>query len=719
MTDTRRSRSSAHWLLRASPLLTVLIVAAIGIVFFETVDLTPRVEGDFFFASNDPAVEQVQWIEKNFPSGGGAIFLSVASSDIRSEDYVNVIRSISDEVARLPGVTGVMSLTHGPKKLKDALEGPLWSRLLVDYDSQSTLVFVLTSKQAPPVLIPTLEKIAARWSKEDRKVRISGTPYVSVLIGRYLKKDFRTFTLATFAVFGVGILLIFRSFPVFLGTLVTCGAAIMLSLIVQALLGGSIGILTANLTTIIFVLTQSHIIFLTSNQRVISSSARPGQMAGSPAEAMRRTLSASFWCMLTTLLGFASLLLVEAEPLRELGRGGSVGTAIAIVCAYSLYPPFLGAAARSWSRTRADGSNREPGWWSGFLARPMVVPAIGIAFFAGLLGGRIAVLDTDPSLLKYFAPGGELYDGLEFIDRTGGTSLLQIVVRDAQGGRLDTEAAHQRMWTYQDRLEIIPSVGAVISLPVLVEEGRSQSRLARWIGMRRLLDAMSSPERGGVADAFVTQDRKHAMYLMRMREAQRELPRGMIIGFMRTLAERSGLEVRAVGSVFFLQGRLSELVGTSLFTGLAGLLGLFFVVAMFVARSLRTGIMMTFSIALVPLGLLGGLATLRVPIDVISSPAANVCIGMAADAMIHLVSAVRRQGASGRIGWKEWVAARREQGFPILVSSTVVCAGFAIFAFSSFPPNQRFGLSIVFGTLIAAAAALILLPVLAGRPLRK
>ena len=46
-----------------------------------------------------------------------------------------------------------------------------------------------------------------------------------------------------------------------------------------------------------------------------------------------------------------SLLLVEAEPLRELGRGGTIGTALAIACAYTLYPPFLGPAARSWSRT--------------------------------------------------------------------------------------------------------------------------------------------------------------------------------------------------------------------------------------------------------------------------------------------------------------------------------------------------------------------------------
>ena len=99
-----------------------------------------------------------------------------------------------------------------------------------------------------------------------------------------------------------------------------------------------------------------------------------------------------------------------------------------------------------------------------------------------------------------------------------------------------------------------------------------------------------------------------------------------------------------------------------------------------------------------------------------SSPASNVCIGMAADSMIPLVSAVRRHVAAGTAGWPAWVAARREQGGAILTSTTVVCAGFAIFAFSSFPPNQRFGLAVVGGTVVAAVSALVLLPLLAGRP---
>lgn len=144
------------------------------------------------------------------------------------------------------------------------------------------------------------------------------------------------------------------------------------------------------------------------------------------------------------------------------------------------------------------------------------------------------------------------------------------------------------------------------------------------------------------------------------------------------------------------------------------LLGLFFLVGIAASRSPLTSLAMVAAISLVPLSTLGALGILRIPVDVISSPASNVCIGMAADAMIHLVLAVRRRAAGARVGWEHWVVARREQATPILVSATLVASGFAIFTLSVFPPTRRFGIAVVFGTLVAAFGALVLLPSLAG-----
>ena len=52
-------------------------------------------------------------------------------------------------------------------------------------------------------------------------------------------------------------------------------------------------------------------------------------------------------------------------------------------------------------------------------------------------------------------------------------------------------------------------------------------------------------------------------------------------------------------------------------------------------------------------------------------------------------------------------------GPAILGATGIVCAGFGIFALSSFPPTQRFGVAVILGTMAAAGMALVVLPRLA------
>jgi predicted RND superfamily exporter protein len=154
-------------------------------------------------------------------------------------------------------------------------------------------------------------------------------------------------------------------------------------------------------------------------------------------------------------------------------------------------------------------------------------------------------------------------------------------------------------------------------------------------------------------------------------------------------------------------------VGISLFEGLGLLLILFLFVAYAVSRSWHVSGAMLVCVALLPVALLGGIGVLHIPLDIMAAPATNVCIGMAVDAMIHL-SASARRNAAGPIAWSDWSAACREQWRPTLISAVVVGTGFSIFALSEFPPSQRFGVTVAIGAVIAAALALVVLPLLAS-----
>jgi predicted RND superfamily exporter protein len=669
------------------------------------VDLKPVVNEGFFFASTDPQFRQSKKIEKRFPAPT-EILLNVASNDISSSRYLERIGKLTREVQEIGAVSSVKSLTSGPKSFQDAVESPFWSRLLVAKDHKSSNLVVFLHGKKTEKAITQFERIIHEFDEKNFRIYMAGTPYVVELIGRNLNHDFWYFSLTAVVLFGIAMAVMFRSVRIFLGMLATCVSAVLATLLLQSLFGKKIGILTVNLGTIVFVIALSHLVYMTFNWRTLAL--RVGKKSDDLADAARRmTFPASFWSMICSSLGFGSLVIVQAEPLRELGFGGVLGTAVALICAYLMYPSFL-----RWSvPQKSEILEQEPP--RGFWSHRFVLFSLAIILFGAVLAFGLTRINTDPSLLDYFKPNDKLREGLEEVDRHGGANPLTLVVSSANGSKLNTDEAYRRLWSLHTALENYRDVGTVLSLPTLLAEG-DRTPFSFLISYETMLRILSEPKHARVAKSFISNDREDTVFLLRMIEEKRNEPRLSVVDDLRAIVRKHGFKTKSVGNIYYLEGRLSQLVASSLVTGLFWLNVLFVAIAWIVARSVRGALAMIASLALVPLYMLGGIGWLHVPMDVISSPATNVCIGIAIDSMIHLGFGVRRAQRDGKKGWAAWVAGREEQWRGIIYSDVIIAAGFAIFALSSFPPTQRFGLIVLAGTIVDILANLFVLPLLGG-----
>jgi predicted RND superfamily exporter protein len=693
------------------------MLGATGVLFLVValgVDLRPVVDENFFFAASDPAFRQAEKIAERFPSQPQMI-LAVSSRDISSANYFARIQRLTRRVEEIDTVTSVKSVEAGPKSFADALASPFWSRLLIADDRKSTnVILFMESGKNPQMPIRQLEKIVHELDAADFRIHIAGPPYVSEMIRRSLAHDFWYFTFTALVVFGLTMAALFRSLRIFIGMFSTCASAVLLTLLLQALLGKKIGVLTVNLGTIVFVVALSHLVYMTFNWQTLADRAhRLGKKSPDLGnEARRMTFPASFWSMICASLGFGSLLIVQAKPLRELGFGGVLGSVVALLCAYAMYPSFLAWAVPR--KTKLIEQEPPRGFWSRRFA---VVSLIVILATAGLSFG-LGRVDTDPSLLDYFKPRQELRDGLEFVDRSGGASPLTLVVSSADGALLNTDAAYEKLWRLQAALENSRQTGAVISLATLLAEG-DRVPFSFFISYEKMIELMEQPKYARVARSFVNRSRTQTAFVIRMIESRRNKPRLEVVNDLRAICRQHGFKVQSAGGIYYLQGRLAQLVSSSLVTGLFWLNLLFIVIAWIVARSFRGALAMIGSLMLVPLSMLGAIGWFHVPMDIISAPATNVCIGIAIDSMIHLVFGVRRAqgaGTKGWAGWAGWVAAREEQWRGIVYSDVIIAAGFAIFVLSDFPPTQRFGLVVLAGCIIDILANLFVLPLLGGAP---
>src|SRR5438067_12991381 len=674
------------------------------------VDLKPVVDENFFFSTRDPQLRETKKIEKQFPSQTEVIF-AVGSHDISSPRYLSRIQRLTQQLKKIDAVSTVKSLTDGPKNVEDALASPFWHRLLIALDRKSSNVIAFMENKDPETTIRAFERISHELDEKDFRIHIAGPPYVVEMIRRSLAHDFRYFSLTAVVLFGLPMALMFRSLRVFLGMIATCTSAVLLTLLLQSLFGGRIGVLTVNLGTIVFIVALSHLVYMTFNWQTLARG--QGKDSSNLAlAAWKMTLPASFWSMICASLGFGSLLFVEAKPLRELGFGGVLGSVVAFICAYLMYPPFL-----RWAVPRKSKLvEAEPPRW--FWSRRFALLSTAVVLASVALGFGLKQVNTDPSLLDYFKPHQELRDGLEYVDHNGGCNPLTLVVSAADGSKLNTDAAYQKMWTLHGALENYKDVGTVISLPTLLAEG-DRVPFSFLISYEKMMELMAQPKYARVGKSFVTEDREQAVFLLRMVEERRSKYRVDVVDDLRSIARKHGFKTALVGSIYYLQGRLAQLVASSLVTGLFWLNVLFIAIAWIVARSIRGTVAMIVSLTLVPLCMLGGIGWLHVPMDVISAPATNVCIGIAIDSMIHLVFGVRRAQRDAKKGWPAWVAGREEQWRGVVYSDVIIAAGFAIFVLSDFPPTQRFGLVVLAGCIIYILANLFVVPLPGGAQWKK
>jgi predicted RND superfamily exporter protein len=686
--------------------VTSLVIA----VLFKTVDLKPKVDETFFFSKNDPQLRAENQIEKIFFDPPQVIF--VATADIQTSAYLDRVRALSDELARTPGVTDVQSLTRGPKDVHEALKSSLWSHLLIANKERSSYIIVTLKQGVGDATVSKIQQLQKRFDRPDFKLVLSGVPYITFLIAQNLETDLRVFSLAAVAVFGMILFVIFRSPWVLLGTFVACADSSATTLIVTQRIHIPIGPLTANLSTIVFIMTLSPIVYLTFNWKRVRQE-REIDRGEAVRQAFKQTVTPSFWSFICMFLGFISLLFVPATPMKHLGIAGAIGAAMAFTAAYAIYPWFLVLASpptpMGWAK------RLEPRLHSYFSRRHGVVVA-GLAVFTFVGAFGLLRLNTDPDLPSYFKKGSEIRRGLDFVDRSGGSSPLKLLIEDRNGAPLDSKDVYKRLSNLQEALERDQAVGNVLGLELLIREA-NRPWYSFLFSTEKKIKILSEPKHDDVARRFITDDHKRTLILLRMRETSRNAPRAAVISRLERIVNREGFRTVLVGGNYSLLSQMGRLVTSSIISGVLLLIGIFVLMGYAFSRSFRVAAAMLVSLAIIPVVVRGYIAYLGMPLDFITASAANLDLGMGVDAMIYLTLLSKRNGALS--SWESWSKACSHLWRPVGTSLLVVCSGFGIFLLSNFPPTQRFGLFVMLGSATASMAALFMFPWLASLSHRK
>ena len=636
---------------------------------------------------------------------------------LRGIEGVDDVRSIFD--IRRQGTAGVVlpviPRTSDPldaeslARAKARASGhPLVAGHLLSADASSSLLLVQLSATAdrPPAssaVVARIEAVLAESAPAEGPLalELTGLPALREQATRALRHDMLMFN-------SIGLVLavmlsavvarslrstVVASLPPFIGAIWALGTL--------GLLGAPVNILTSVVPSLALVVgTCDSIHFIEDMRR----SARRGiDPLAASSGAIRRIGMACGLTSIVTAIGFASLAVARIEAVRTFGIAAAIG-ALASFMAVTLLTPLI-ASTRFCSGLRLGRSSPLAGRVANVLAalsvrhaRPLVVVACSLAAALAFVGSG---LDADTRIIDSLPSGAPASQALARVDAEfGGVMGVDVVV----------EWPADVDWRDPAVLDALALAEAAVGREAGISRTISLSTVAAGMPprVRRRLDVDS------VSDLVSPESR---MALVRARVADlgsrrlEEIYDRVDASLARLEQDRPGWRFRLAGMSVVSARNIRQLVrdlGSSLVVEVL-VIGCILAVAF---RSPLAGIVSMLP-NIFPLVVIAALLVITGrSLDPATVIVFNVCLGLAVDDTVHVLSALTRNRKEGVSIGSAVRRAVSEMGNAVVIGGVVLTVGFAAVTASSVPSLAGFGVLACAAVASATVAELLFLPAL-------
>ena len=135
------------------------------------------------------------------------------------------------------------------------------------------------------------------------------------------------------------------------------------------------------------------------------------------------------YTVLTTMVGFASLLFSGIRPVIDFGWMMVMGMLVVFIVSFLTFPAFLMLFTPGEPQYRRDYTGRITGLFAGWIERSRLSILLIFGFLAVMSAIGISMLEVENRFIDYFKKSTEIYQGMEVIDRElGGTMPLDVIL---------------------------------------------------------------------------------------------------------------------------------------------------------------------------------------------------------------------------------------------------------------------------------------------------
>lgn len=668
---------------------------------------------------------------------------------IFKKDFLLKVDSLTNELARLSYVQGVTSPTNlktlslgglvpvqtsvmhfsDESLYKDdsiaIYQSPHLVGSFFPINAKSLSIYIKTddvlSKNKSDSLAKNIETALKKFNFDN--IHFVGRIFAQNVYLNNLQKEFVIFICLSFVVIVIFLWFSFRSIYGIVVPVIIVLISILWTLGIMKLCGKSIDIMTAMLPTMIFIAGMSDVVHFFS--KYFEEMAKGTSREKIYPLILKEVGFPTFLTLLTTVVGFLSLLFSSIRPIKEFGIYTSVGVTIAFILTYTLLPALLYFFTPKKLVTVHGTNNRtynlmRTGLFWIFRHQKTILVTTSIILILSIVG--IFNIKVNNILLEDLNDKVKIKQDFNFFDENySGVrpfSML-ITVKDKKKSVWDYDVITE-LNKVDEFIKKEYDAGFLLSPASLVKSIYQNSNDDRSGNFPLKEDyepiskQLKSNKKNKEVKRLITTDGLQTRVSAKIRDmgslkaTQHNLN---LIAFIDKNVDQNLLQFEITGAAHLID-RNNEYMVNNMTQGFIFSLVVIGLLTFFLHRSWR--MVLVFILPnVIPLVIIGGIMGFAgIELKAATSLVFSIAFGIATDDTIHFISRLKIELGYGKSLMYAFKRTYFETGKPIILTTFILLGGFMTLMISNFQSTFYFGFLICITVIIAVLADIFVLPVL-------
>ncbi|HIP29823.1 MAG TPA: RND family transporter [Sulfurospirillum arcachonense] len=781
----------------SNPIRVLFLVALIVSVFsVGATKLKIDASSDTILLENDSDLLFAKEVATNFKTPNILVVAFSPNSPLLSKQSQITIKKMSLQLESLENIESITSILNVPllqssnkpiKEIisdiptlsnsqldidlvkKEFLNSPIYKNSLVSSDFKTTAIILnLKEEQSSSqqqkdelreknhIFIKDIRAIL-KTHQNSGKLFLGGVNMISDDLISFVKNDLFVFGSALLLLLVVVLWATFREIRWVILPVIISASSIIATSGLLGFFGWEVTVISSNFISLQLIITLAIVLHLIVRYRELVHICPNCTQKNLVLETVMSKLSPSFFAILTTIVGFASLMFSNILPIINLGWMMSSGIAISLVLSFIIFPAILVMLPKSKKdikNTKKFSSTTTMANWVEFHGNAILFTSLLVAVFS-LTGATKLIVEN--SFINYFRSSTEIYKGMQVIDeQLGGTTPLDVIVKfkkledkvehysndefdDFQRNfssddetafssfddEFEKEDEKNQYWFTPDKMQLIleihnylesrPEIGNVQSLATLQKLGKSlnEGKDLDNFGLALIYNKLPEEFKQIILNPYLNIENNEVRFATRIVDSNPQLRRNQLIKEINSDLEKmidpETASFRQSNLMILYNNMLQSLFESQIVT-LGFVLMLLFVMFLLIFRSFKVALIAIISNAISISVIFGFMGWFNIPLDLMTITIAAISLGIGVDDTIHYIHRFYEELEKDGDFVKAMHRSHNSVGYAMYYTTFAIMLGFSILILSNFVPTIYFGFLTMVAMIMALLGALLLLP---------